>query len=249
MNRDNKVRSGRIGVLWADLDSPPIPFARLEAVLTPEEWARSRRSSNLRIRKRWIAGRGLLRYALGYTLGTDPSMVPLAYSLRGKPYLAAGPAFNLSHSGPHLLIAISPGGRVGVDVEVRYRFRYQEALSRSFFTHAEAEAILHSRHDFSDREREETFFRIWVRKEALAKAIGMGVSIPWCKFKVNHGNTAQNLLARLDFVPENSMPWQLQAIASPTGTEAALAWDRPGLLPRQIEWPVASPTKEPDRAA
>src|SRR5690606_30199299 len=104
-----------IEIFWADLDRPPRPYETLAGCLTPDERERAGRYRHAVLRRRWIAARGALRHCLANRTGIEPHAVRLVVSPRGKPHLAGGPTFNLSHSGRHLLIAVAPHGRVGVD--------------------------------------------------------------------------------------------------------------------------------------
>jgi 4'-phosphopantetheinyl transferase len=226
-------------LLWANLDAPPLPFRTLADVLSPTERERARRFADQRLRERWVVGRGVLRHCLGRLLGVEPRALPLAQSPRGKPFVAGGPAFNLSHTGPHLLVAISPAGRVGVDAQECRPFADQEALLRQFFATGEAEEILALPHAPSGSERNAAFFRAWVRKEALVKAIGTGVGTPWKCFEVSHEAGAANALRCLRLPPEQFQHWRIRAVAAPDGVEAAVAWDRPELVPQVIAWRAA----------
>lgn len=92
----------------------------------------------------------------------------------GRPRIVA-PAtrldFSLSHSGPDWLLAVTAGGRVGVDIEQHAGLDFESA----------AEAVLSEdelailRGTKVAREREEFFLRAWTRKEAVLKAAGVGI--------------------------------------------------------------------------
>ncbi|MBR5542863.1 MAG: 4'-phosphopantetheinyl transferase superfamily protein [Oscillospiraceae bacterium] len=77
----------------------------------------------------------------------------------GKPYLKNAPVFfSISHSGNVVVCAFSTV-ETGVDVQVRKNIPFSVA-SRFF----------------SEGEKEENAISIWTRKEALAKATGLGLS-------------------------------------------------------------------------
>lgn len=91
----------------------------------------------------------------------------IARTAHGKPYVVDGSLhFNVSHSGDYALIAVSPEAPVGADIQQhRDRTRWQ-ALAERFFAPEEA-ASLQSLDDF---------YRLWVTKEAVLKALGTGIS-------------------------------------------------------------------------
>lgn len=207
---DVSAEADAIDLLWANLDAPPLPLEALEEALDPGERQRAERFRDPRLRSRWIAGRGLLRHLLSRRQGCPPPELPLLTSDRGKPYLDDGLSFNLSHSGPHLLVALAPGGRIGADVEVLRPVDDLEGLARRSFAPAEVRAILSYSRDSSDPggshsgarnsppgesdsdpgpgdrvdDRVRAFLRTWVRKEAFVKGVGLGVSAPLDAFEV-----------------------------------------------------------------
>jgi phosphopantetheinyl transferase len=135
-------------------------------------------------RQRLLRGRGLLRGALGLLLGVAPAAVGLQVAPGGRPALVGGgPAFNLSHSGRWLAVAVAaprPGGpaaAVGVDVEHgpvapgELRERFTDDVLGRVFTPAEQEAV----HSASDPGA--AALRLWTRKEAALKAVGAGLRL------------------------------------------------------------------------
>lgn len=235
---------GRIRLFRANLDEPPLPLEELEASLTSAERERAGRFGTPQLRSRWITARGLLRHLLARELAReracDPADVPLRVSDRGKPFVPDEEvSFNLSHSGPHLLIALSPAGRVGVDVEVIHPVRDLEGLVRRFLAPREVETILSFPQEGPDGGRLGAFFRTWVRKEALLKGMGLGIGAGLDNFEVTpvplrEGATRElgdNLLLWNGLPEESSEPWQVRSVVSPQGVVAAVAWDSPELSP------------------
>jgi 4'-phosphopantetheinyl transferase len=93
----------------------------------------------------------------------------------GKPQLGdeSGIRFNLSHSGPFALIAVSAGREVGVDVEVMSSDRDLVRLAEIALSPAEAAAVRDAGPD-----QVPAFYEAWVRKEAVAKCLGVGLGAP-----------------------------------------------------------------------
>src|SRR5713226_2152891 len=116
------LRPNEVQVWSADLDA----FASREDAtggsLSNDERDRASRFHFERDRKRFIAGRQILRLLLGAYLDLEPGNLSIRYSAHDKPELEnvrmdSRLAFNVSHSGPIALFAFVRDHRVGVDVE------------------------------------------------------------------------------------------------------------------------------------
>lgn len=147
---------------------PQDGWARLLPLLAPAE--RSRAASLAPAHApRFVFGRALLRQVLGPALGMHPSAVPIEVTDTGKPTLPPSMAtvgFNVSHSGPYVVVAVSPDGAVGVDVEpVR---PVDERLVRRFLTSDEQRRLPPPGAPGYD----EAVVHLWVVKEACLKAEG-----------------------------------------------------------------------------
>ena len=91
-----------------------------------------------------------------------PEESKIQYTPDGKPFLAGGPAFSLSHSGSYCVLAVGEG-KVGIDIE-----RMQEAdLPVLEMTAGAAELAR-----IPEEDRLWRLYTLWTRKEALAKAVG-----------------------------------------------------------------------------
>lgn len=91
----------------------------------------------------------------------------------GKPYLRDFPAwqFNLSHSSEKLLIAVSFGKPVGIDVE-RVKSRHSLSnLIKKCFAPSEQDYFF----ALPENEKISVFYDFWTRKEAVVKGIGRGI--------------------------------------------------------------------------
>ena len=85
----------------------------------------------------------------------------------GKPRIAGGPEFSLSHSGERVLCALS-NEPVGADLQ---QLRpYNPALARRFFTGTEAAWLE------EQRERDLAFSLLWSLKESYVKLLGSGIA-------------------------------------------------------------------------
>lgn len=90
-----------------------------DRLLSRAEWQRAQRFRHRADAVRAMATRAALRRLLSAHTGIAPEKLVFTQNAYGKPELenAEGPAFNVSHSGRVALIALAPGGAVGVDIE------------------------------------------------------------------------------------------------------------------------------------
>ncbi len=122
---------------------------------------------------RHMLGRAMVRRTLNATDGT-PLTTEFAKTEWGKPYLPnASIDFSISHSGNMIWAAFCPKGSVGIDVE---RISPLPELSQmTNMLHPDENAAIRKG---PIRERTSLFYRCWVRKEAVLKASGKGLSRP-----------------------------------------------------------------------
>jgi 4'-phosphopantetheinyl transferase len=85
-----------------------------------------------------------------------------------------GPCFNLTHSGELAVVGLAPDRELGVDVEQLRDVADLQSIAARFFTPAEQVALLR----FSPAARSRAFLDGWTRKEAVMKALGLGVAQP-----------------------------------------------------------------------
>lgn len=170
-----------------DLDAPPLPVARLAALLDEGERDRAARFHFATDRRRYTTGRGLLRILLGRATGRAPGALRLVAGPHGKPRLDGAsrgvPAFNLSHSERLCVIALGGPGvsEVGVDVEVVRPVAEVEGVARQVFDGDERAWLLPLRGG-ADWIR---FHRLWTAKEAVLKLLGTGFSLDPLAFRVD----------------------------------------------------------------
>jgi 4'-phosphopantetheinyl transferase len=152
---------------------------RMVEWLSPEERIRSQRFFREADRRRFVLGRAIIRHLCAEYLGLEPARVLLELTSAGKLYLAnTAPRvgrrleFNISHSGDCILVAWAEGRPVGVDVEALDRDIAPEyhQIAQIAFSDAEYATLSSAWPD----EVPSTFYRIWVRKEAVLKGEGCG---------------------------------------------------------------------------
>nr|WSZ99204.1 4'-phosphopantetheinyl transferase superfamily protein [Streptomyces sp. NBC_00857] len=92
----------------------------------------------------------------------------------GRPRIiqpATGLEFGLSRSGPHWALAVTAGGDIGVDIESTRDFA-PEGVSELVLSDLELTRMRAMEHK---DDRRDFFLRSWTRKEAVLKAVGIGI--------------------------------------------------------------------------
>lgn len=148
-----------------------------EELLSAEEWQRIKRFSSHRLARRFIARRGMLRRILGHYLDQPPQAIRFVYNPHGKPFLApdlfSDLQFNLSDSAELAALAICLGHTVGIDIE---RVRPVPVLGELASYGLSPRELDH----FERASEPELIFKFllaWTRREAIAKAEGVGLQL------------------------------------------------------------------------
>jgi 4'-phosphopantetheinyl transferase len=181
--------------LWAvKLSDASLSRQDVEQVLTAEERNRARRFLREESGRSFAVGRAALRSILAGYLEIPPADVPIENAPNGKPQLTGSIVsdlrFNLAHSGELALIAITRSGEIGVDVErLRPVDHWHEIASRYF--HATDTATIGA----DAAQTPVNFFRCWTRKEAVLKAIGIGIIFPLDLFQVPLEESTHNWIS------------------------------------------------------
>ena len=155
------------------------PDRHFVACLSPAERTRAAAFATAQLSRFAIVSQGLLRHVVSRHAGIAPADIVFGRTAYGKPSVqtrAGGPspiAFNLSHSGDFVAIAVGRGGTVGIDIECPRSIAEIDALLDRFFTDGERAAV----RDRPAPHRMEAFLRLWTRKEAVLKAAGVGLSV------------------------------------------------------------------------
>src|SRR6266850_2859950 len=108
------------------------------ALLDGDERERAARFRFPEHHNRFTVARGALRTILGRYLEVEPATLQFSYGRYAKPALAEGFTtntinFNLSHSGEFMLLAVTHGREVGIDIEfINQEFATTEVAERFF---------------------------------------------------------------------------------------------------------------------
>ncbi|GAB3638247.1 hypothetical protein GCM10027422_38370 [Hymenobacter arcticus] len=165
----------------ADLTTEYPGWPAAEAMLSAAELARQARLRTPTLRQTYGRAHGFLRSVLSKYNSLTNNELLFTSDANGKPQLAAGGLhFNLSYRPGRALLAVSNTGLVGADVEPLTPLADATALVAELFAPAEQAALRAA----APADYWPLFYLIWTRKEAYAKALGMGLGMPFAAFSV-----------------------------------------------------------------
>ncbi|MEV6478849.1 4'-phosphopantetheinyl transferase superfamily protein [Streptomyces sp. NPDC051576] len=148
----------------------------LRGLLNRDELTRMNRLDTTALRDAYAITHGSVRVLLAQYSGVHPRDLRFSRRPQGKPETvaparAAGVHWNLSTSGDWALLGISPHRPVGVDLE-RIRVPAAAVLGLARYFPRTDRQFLRS---LPEARRSRAYHGLWVRKEAWAKARGLGV--------------------------------------------------------------------------
>lgn len=207
--------------VWSGRIMPGADLSTHFAVLSEEERHRAATFRTAQLRDVYIAAHGTLRRLLSEAIGRPASQLAFHRNPWGKPELS-GPHpkvhFNISHSNDRFLIALSRTAAIGVDIEKMKADAPYEIAEDISTPH---ERILFK--PLSGAARKQAFYDLWTRKEAVAKAIGHGLSLDLQKifFEFDHrGSILATVHAPLE---PSQRSWKILPLPPIRGFAAALA--------------------------
>jgi len=137
--------------------------------------------------------RARARRTLAAYLDRDPAAVEITRSAYGKPFVEGSVrelSFSVARSGDAGVLAVVRGAEVGVDVERIEPARALGPIADALFSEAEAAEL----RALGDEQRVGRFFELWTRKEAIAKALGVGLAMPLARLQAPSGWQVEELV-------------------------------------------------------
>jgi 4'-phosphopantetheinyl transferase len=228
-----------VHVWTASRDAPDDVVEAMRSLLDPDELKRADRFAFPCDRRQFAVGRGLLRTILGRYLDRSPGSLRFVANAHGKPGFDPRMGvdlpirFNLAHSGPWVVYAVTLGREIGVDIE-RIRPDFGGfAIAERFFAPGEVATL----RGLTEASRSLAFFHGWTRKEAYIKAKGKGLALPLDEFEVAiaPGRPAGLLSTLPD--PLEASRWSLVELSAEPGYVAAVCVEGDGWTLRRLRWP------------
>lgn len=165
-------------VFEIDCDRAAAALPVLEKTLDAAERASLDRIRHPLQRQRATVVRAALRWVLGAYLQVSPERVPLVRQPDGRPRLRTSPAERQLHvssssCGALGTFAVASGTEVGVDLECATQHRFPSALTQHILHPREVEIF----EALPPDARTAWLVSAWVCKEALLKALGLGLTL------------------------------------------------------------------------
>lgn len=156
-------------------------------ILEPAEKDREPRFYFAADRRRYLVTRALVRTVLARYVPLAPRDWRFAANAYGRPEIAspqgrrAGLSFNVSHTRDLIVLGVTRGRALGVDVENVGKREAAIDVARHYFAPVEVSALAR----VPAAQQHHRFFEYWTFKESYIKARGMGLSLPLDRFSVH----------------------------------------------------------------
>jgi 4'-phosphopantetheinyl transferase len=174
------LKTSEIEVFYAVTSDLSSEYKYLESYLSQDEKLRADKFHFIEDRNTYISCHGLLRAILSGKLKMNPAEIIINGDKNNKPGLIGNPLyFNVTHVRDAFAFVISNHFYVGIDMEDSSRNIDFIPIINSFFSKKESKFILESPDEVPER-----FFLIWTRKEALLKALGIGIMTDLTRIEV-----------------------------------------------------------------
>lgn len=219
---------GQVDVWLTDPDAIDAGQLRgYEALMDAAERERRQRFRLPKSRLIYLVARALLRMTLSRYADVEPARWHFETNDYGRPYIAAPEIdrdlrFNLSHTDGLVVLAITEGCEIGVDVESIHRQLDTAEIAPTVFEASELSAFRTA----PEAQRRDMFFAFWTLKEAYIKARGMGLSLPLdgFAFDIAHAHPRVSFNHRC---PDDASRWQFRRFNATPEHVLAVAVEAP----------------------
>jgi 4'-phosphopantetheinyl transferase len=202
--------------IWsAELDRFTSMMQWLSTLLSSEEKNRSKHFIFNRDRNRFVVRHGLLRIILSHYIDIEPNCIEFVFGQNGKPALKGivnnyDIRFNLSFSEGLCLFAITRCREIGIDIEFDGRSLDYDQIIHNFFAEKEKFFFRH----IDKNQKKAAFFKLWTKKEALVKAIGIGLFFPFNSFSMSLLNHEIIELPPVEGLSRHQSKWEVNVLES-----------------------------------
>ena len=174
-----ELKTGQVHIWKVSFNLPDNVILTLKNLLSDEEINRAERFRFHHLRRRYIVFHSTLKKILGRYLGLKEEEISFEQGPHGKPAVleelnSENIRFNMSKSSETGVYAFMLQGELGIDIENIRPFPNMNAIVERHFS--ENETCVYE--ELPNEEKLDWFYTIWTRKEALLKAIGLGLYLP-----------------------------------------------------------------------
>jgi len=205
-------------------------------ILEPAEREREPRFYFAADRRRYLVTRALVRTVLARYMPVAPPDWRFAANAYGRPEIAtpqgrrAGLSFNVSHTRHLIVLGVTRGRALGVDVENVGRREAVTDVARHYFAPVEVSALAR----VPAAQQRHRFFEYWTFKESYIKARGMGLSLPLDRFSV-HFPDDHTVELRIDRdLGDDARRWELVQLRPTPEYLLAVCAERVAPAPSQL---------------
>jgi 4'-phosphopantetheinyl transferase len=197
--------------------------------LSPTEVARADRFVHQSDRHTFTLAHALVRATLSEHAATPPGDWQFDANAHGCPSVVAEQAgapilqFNLSHTDGLVVVAVTRGHRLGVDVERVDRVVHAGVAERHF-----APAEVRALRALPEVEQPRAFFDYWTLKEAYIKARGLGLALPLDAFAFTLAPPSPPSIRFVDGFDDTPARWQFWQAWPTSSHRLSLAVERDG---------------------
>ena len=217
--------------LWcaflADLDAARC-WGECATLLNVPERRRARTLRRPADRRRHLAARALVRTVLSRYLPVAPREWVFDPDAHGRPRIVAPQGlppleFNIAHSGGVVMLGVTAGSALGVDVELPRRRTDTVGLER-YFAPRERSALA----ALPPAQRRGRFFELWTLKESYLKARGLGLRLPLDGLTFEPQTSGGIELSFTDAIADSPQRWVLAQLRLRGRYVAAVCAERAG---------------------
>lgn len=179
-------------------------------LLDPAERVQQARFHFARDRQRYLVTRALVRTTLSRYVPLHPRQWQFKPNAYGRPEIAnaqtniAGLSFNISHTHSLIVLGVTRGRALGVDVENITEREVSLDIAHHYFSPLEVAALS----AVLPSGQQHRFFEYWTFKESYIKARGMGLSLPLDKFSFHYAHDLAVALAIDPELADDAARWQ-----------------------------------------
>lgn len=191
-NAWENTKPGNLVIYHGTADSFENKITSYYEFLSENEKSRADRFMHESDYKCYVLVHALLRIELSKLLGIQARTIVIAVSEYGKPFIRGiDLPFSISRTRNQFAFAFGNSRQyLGIDIEQINPEIDFTSISSNYFTVKEQRLILSGA---EPNEQKRTFYELWTRKEALLKAIGIGIGIGLSRVPVLEGVNVPDL--------------------------------------------------------
>jgi 4'-phosphopantetheinyl transferase len=211
-------------------------LAEYRELLNESERKREPRFYFPKDRRRYLVTRALVRTTLSRYAASAPADWMFSTNAYGRPEIANATiadsqlSFNVSHTHRLIVLAVTNGCTIGVDVENTSSRSVSIDIADRYFAPVEVAAL----GEIASDQQLDRFFEFWTFKESYIKARGMGLSLPLDKFSFQFPHDGAVRFAIDPELKDDANRWRFRQLRPTSEHLLAICSERNGCQPLRI---------------